>query len=186
LGERVKAVRRLCSSQKLYSARSSFIHSFIHQWFCSPLLGPGLIFSLAAFFTQTVGLLGQEISPSQGRYLHTGRHKHRINAHTDIYVLSGIRTHDLSVRAGEDSSCLRPRGDSVIGIPLEVPPEISSSSKCLRFRKRKLFVLLVRLILICNFCRVISSSNYSFYRLTLLACCNSELIMLHIITCMSD
>jgi hypothetical protein len=49
----------------------------------------------------SVGLLGRRISPSQGRYLY----KHRIN--TNIRALSGIRTHDPSVRAGEDSSCLR-------------------------------------------------------------------------------
>jgi hypothetical protein len=47
---------------------------------------------------------------SQGRYLNTGQHKHRIKAHTDIHVLSGIQTHDPSFRASEDSSCLRPRG----------------------------------------------------------------------------
>jgi hypothetical protein len=29
---------------------------------------------------------------------------------TDIHVYSGIRTHGPSVWAGEDSSCLRPRG----------------------------------------------------------------------------
>jgi hypothetical protein len=34
------------------------------------------------------------ISPSPGRYLPTGQYKHRINAHTDIHALSGIRTHD--------------------------------------------------------------------------------------------
>jgi hypothetical protein len=41
------------------------------------------------------------------------RGRHRINAHrthTNIHASSGIRTHDLSVGAGEDSSCLRPRG----------------------------------------------------------------------------
>jgi hypothetical protein len=32
------------------------------------------------------------------------------NAHTDIHALIGIRTHDPSVRASKDSSCLRPRG----------------------------------------------------------------------------
>jgi hypothetical protein len=42
--------------------------------------------------------------------LYTGKHKHRINAHTDIHALSGIRTHDPSFRASEDISCLRPRG----------------------------------------------------------------------------
>jgi hypothetical protein len=30
--------------------------------------------------------------------------------HTDIHPLSGIRTHNPSVRASEDSSCLRPYG----------------------------------------------------------------------------
>jgi hypothetical protein len=46
---------------------------------------------------QTVGLLGRVISPSQGRYLNTGQYKHRINAHTDMHVISGIRTHNSSV-----------------------------------------------------------------------------------------
>jgi hypothetical protein len=31
---------------------------------------------------------------------------------TDIHAWSGIRTHDPSVRAGEDGSCVRPRGHS--------------------------------------------------------------------------
>jgi hypothetical protein len=51
----------------------SFIHSFIQQRLYSPLLGPGLFFSFVIFFTQTVGLLGWVISPSQGHYLHTGQ-----------------------------------------------------------------------------------------------------------------
>jgi hypothetical protein len=34
----------------------------------------------------------------------------RTNAHTNIHVSSGIRTYDPSVRASENSSCLRPRG----------------------------------------------------------------------------
>jgi hypothetical protein len=42
-----------------------FIHLFIHQWFYSPLLGPGLLFSfiIYSYFTQTVGFLGRVISP---------------------------------------------------------------------------------------------------------------------------
>jgi hypothetical protein len=83
-------------------------HLFIHQWFYSPLLGPGLFFNVVIIFTQTVGLLGRGISLSQGRYLHTGQYKHRINAHTDIHALSEFRKHDPSVRESEDSSCLRP------------------------------------------------------------------------------
>jgi hypothetical protein len=57
-------------------------------------------------FSQTVGLLGRVISPSQGRYLKTGQHTHIPKTH----ALSSIQTHDPSVRASEDSSCLRPRG----------------------------------------------------------------------------
>jgi hypothetical protein len=83
---------------------------FIHQWLYSPLFSPGLFFSSVIFSTQTVGLLRRVISPSQDRYLHTGQHKHRINAHANIDDLSGIRTHDPSVWASEDSSCLRPCG----------------------------------------------------------------------------
>jgi hypothetical protein len=48
--------------------------------------------------------------PSQGRHLHTGQHKQRINAHTDIHTLSGIRTHNPSVRVSEDTSCFRLSG----------------------------------------------------------------------------
>jgi hypothetical protein len=68
---------------------NKFIHFFIHQCLYSPLLGPSLFVSFVLFFTQTVELLGRVISPSQGRYLHTGQHKHRTNAHTDIHALSG-------------------------------------------------------------------------------------------------
>jgi hypothetical protein len=71
-------------------------------------------FSFSCSYTESVGLLGWGISPSQGRYLHTEEHKYRINAHnTDIHVLSGIPTHDLRFRANKDSSCLRSRGHCV-------------------------------------------------------------------------
>jgi hypothetical protein len=65
-----------------------------------PFDGPWLL-QFRSFLVQLVGLLGRVISPSQDRYLNTGQHKHRINAHTGIYTLSGIRTHDPSVRASE-------------------------------------------------------------------------------------
>jgi hypothetical protein len=61
------------------------------------------IFSVSYSYTQSVGLLGRGVSPSQGRYLHTGQHKHRINAYTDIHALSGIRTHNAGVRADKDN-----------------------------------------------------------------------------------
>jgi hypothetical protein len=80
------------------------LYSFIHQWLYSPLLGPVLFFSSVIFFIQSVGLLVRVISPSQGRYLHAGQHKQRINVHTDIHALSWTRTDDPSVRASEDSN----------------------------------------------------------------------------------
>jgi hypothetical protein len=82
-------------------------NSFIHLCLCGPLLDLGRFFSFL-IYTQSVGLLGQGISPPQSRCLHTGQHKHRINA--DIHALSGIRTHDPSFRASEDSSYLRQGG----------------------------------------------------------------------------
>jgi uncharacterized membrane protein (DUF485 family) len=95
-------------TKTLYIYIHSFIHSFVHQWLSSPLLGPDIFFSFIIFFTQTVGLLGRVISPSQGLYLHTGQHNHR-KMHTDIHALSGIRTHDPTIRASEDSSRIRSR-----------------------------------------------------------------------------
>jgi hypothetical protein len=59
-------------------------------------------------FTQSAGLLGRGISPSQSRYLHMTTQTEQ--THTDIHASSGIRAHDPSVREGEDGSCLRPRG----------------------------------------------------------------------------
>jgi hypothetical protein len=42
---------------------------------CTALCWTLAAFSLSQSFTQSVGLLGQGISPSQGRYLHTGHNK---------------------------------------------------------------------------------------------------------------
>jgi hypothetical protein len=73
--------------------------------------GPRHLIQIRNHVSQTVELLGRVISPSQGRYLNTGRHKQNKRIHTpNIHALSGIRTHDPRVRASEDSSCLRPRG----------------------------------------------------------------------------
>jgi hypothetical protein len=46
-----------------------------------PFVRPWPLFQFLDLFTQSVGLLGQGISPSQGSYLHAGQHKHKINAH---------------------------------------------------------------------------------------------------------
>jgi hypothetical protein len=110
--KRVLSVYFSCSFCFSLVAYFQIIHfSFIHSSMAlQPLLGLGLFFSSVIFFTQSIGLLGGVISPSQGRYLYTEQHRHRINPQTDIHALNGIRTHDPSVRASEDSSCLRSRG----------------------------------------------------------------------------
>jgi hypothetical protein len=48
-------------------------------WICSPLLGLGCFFSFL-ICTHSVGILGRGISLSEGLYLHTEQHKHRIKA----------------------------------------------------------------------------------------------------------
>jgi hypothetical protein len=76
-------------------------HNELHNLFIygsTALVHLGRLFSFL-MYTQNVGLLLRGISPSQGRYLHT-----------DIHALSGIRTHNPSIRTGENSSCLRSRG----------------------------------------------------------------------------
>jgi hypothetical protein len=44
--------------------------------------GPRPLIQFRNHFSQTVGLLGRLTSPSQGRYINTGQHKHRINTCT--------------------------------------------------------------------------------------------------------
>jgi hypothetical protein len=51
-----------------------------------PFVGPWPLLQFVIFFTQLVKRLGRLISPLQGRYLHTGQHKHRIKANTDIHA----------------------------------------------------------------------------------------------------
>jgi hypothetical protein len=46
----------------------------------TPFVGPWPLFQFSLSYTQLVRLLARGISPSQGRYLHTGQHKCRINA----------------------------------------------------------------------------------------------------------
>jgi hypothetical protein len=75
---------------------TDFNHSFIRSSMAlQPYVVPWPLLHFCNLFTQSVELLGRMFSPSQGRYLHTRQHKHRINVHTsDIHALSGIRTHD--------------------------------------------------------------------------------------------
>jgi hypothetical protein len=54
-------------------------------------------------FRHLIGLLGLEISPTQGLYLNR-------KTRTHIHASRGIQTHDPSVGEVEDSMCLRLRG----------------------------------------------------------------------------
>jgi hypothetical protein len=67
-----------------------------------------LLFQFLGSIGHLVGLLGGEISPAQGLYLHrTTQHR---KTQTNIHAPSKIRTCDPNIRAAEDSTCLRPRG----------------------------------------------------------------------------
>jgi hypothetical protein len=67
---------------------------YLYLWLYSPC-GPCRFFSFF-IYTQSVGLLGRGISPSQGRYLHTEEHKHNKRKH--IHALSGNWTNCFSRR----------------------------------------------------------------------------------------
>jgi hypothetical protein len=67
------------------------IHSFIHSSMTlPPFVGPWPLLQFCNIFTQSVGHLGWGISPSQGRYLHAGQHKHRINAQQESMPWMGF------------------------------------------------------------------------------------------------
>jgi hypothetical protein len=73
-----------------------------------PFVGPWPFFSFLILYT--VGRtpwMGDQ--PAKDLYLHAGQHEHRIKS-IDCHTPSGNRIHDLSVRAGEHSSCIKPRG----------------------------------------------------------------------------
>jgi hypothetical protein len=65
--------------------------------------------SVSWSYTQSIGLLGRG-SARRKASTYTQNNTNREWTHTDIHAFSGIRTQDHSVRAGEDGSCLRPRG----------------------------------------------------------------------------
>jgi hypothetical protein len=72
-------------------------------------VGPWPLFSFLILYT-VCRLLGRGISPSQGHYLHTEQHKHRIKAHR--HPCLERYSNPRSQRSSEGSSCLRPRGHS--------------------------------------------------------------------------
>jgi hypothetical protein len=92
-------------------------HLCIHIHFFSMSLpahsGPRLLIQFRNHFSQTVGLLGRVISPSQGRYLNIGQHKYRINPYTHQTSMLWVRfgpMFPMSQRAMTVHACLRPRG----------------------------------------------------------------------------
>jgi hypothetical protein len=66
-----------------------FSNIIFFHWLYSPI-GPWLLFFSFMIILQTVGLLGRVISPSQGFYLNTGQHKHRINTYTHQTSMSSV------------------------------------------------------------------------------------------------
>jgi hypothetical protein len=96
---------------RLYATkRKSLQRAFFFSMALRAHSGSRSLIQLPNHFSQTVRLLGRVIRSPQGHYLNTGQHKQNKRIHTpNIYVLSGIRIHDPSDRASEDSSCLRPR-----------------------------------------------------------------------------
>jgi hypothetical protein len=49
-----------------------------------PFVGPWPLFQFLNLFTQTIGLLGRRISPSQGRYLHTQQQTQKKRTQTSM------------------------------------------------------------------------------------------------------
>jgi hypothetical protein len=84
------------------------IYLSIYLWFYNPFVGPWLLFQfLNPIDSRTPWTGDQPIT----RLLPTHRTTHtQRSTHTDIHTLSGIRTHNPSIRASEDTSCLRLHG----------------------------------------------------------------------------
>jgi hypothetical protein len=115
----VSVIVNVLNSECLFTRMILYSILYIFYFVCSSsytvLLRCRGCFIFLWISTLSAGFLGRVIGPSQGHYLKTGQHKHRINANThthtpNIHTLSGIRAHDHSVRANEDSLCLRPLG----------------------------------------------------------------------------
>jgi hypothetical protein len=91
--------RRAASDLHGFATKKTILYSPCWAWSLFNLL----------IYSRSVRLPRRVISSSQGFYLNTGQHKHRKHIYTpNIHALSGIWSHGHSVRASEDSSCLRP------------------------------------------------------------------------------
>jgi hypothetical protein len=84
---------------------------FVLQWLFQPIQGPGLLFSFVSFFTDGGTPLTSDQLVARPLPKHRTTQTQNKRIHTpNIHALSGIRTHDPSVRVSEDSSHLRLRG----------------------------------------------------------------------------
>jgi hypothetical protein len=105
-----------------------------------------LYWALAAFFSflilYIVGRTPWTGDQPFARHLPTDRTTQTPNKHTKYRhpCVEWIRTHDLSVRASEDSSCLTPRGHCVR------PPFIVTMIKSRRMRGRGIYGVSVKCI----------------------------------------
>jgi hypothetical protein len=90
------------------STRSLSIYPSVYLSISLFLFGSTALEDLSSFFSflilYTVGRTPWTGDQPVATLLPTHR-----TTHTDIHALSGIRTHDPSIQAGEDGSCLRPR-----------------------------------------------------------------------------
>jgi hypothetical protein len=61
---------------------SVYLHVFLFTIALPAYSGPWPLIQFHNHFSQRIGLLGRVINPSQGLYLNTWQHKHRINVYT--------------------------------------------------------------------------------------------------------
>jgi hypothetical protein len=90
----------ICGPKNLNDEVAAFLSAILRTWnfvkfyidcfsfylALPPHSGPRPLTQFRDHFSQTVGLLGRVISPSPGRYLNTGQHKHRTNAYSVVLV----------------------------------------------------------------------------------------------------
>jgi hypothetical protein len=93
-------VSALREEKEIYIARDSFIHQCLYNL----LLGPCLFFSFVIIFTQTSD---QPVARPLPKHRTTRTRSKRTQTSMPRV---GFEIHDPSVRANEDSSCLRRRG----------------------------------------------------------------------------
>jgi hypothetical protein len=111
--------------------QSKPVKHFHFKWFLQPLQGPGLFFSSVIIFYadgRTTWTSRKLVARPLPIHRTTQTQNKRI---PNNHASSGIRTHDLTVRASEDSSCLRPRGRCNRHMPVKQPGRNSNEGVCL-------------------------------------------------------